>query len=453
MSPTSEVVMTAIVCMLAVLSIALKPAHAIVAYILLAQFDFGIAASYADTSLGSETALKAIVIPTILLWRIRPIELMPSGCVGLRNCWLAFVGYAALAAVWSPYRLSAAKMIGYFYAYTALFVIFTVAWRRKWLRSESILLIGALTLLFGIIQTYFLGNPYGDPDYDNRFTGFTGAQSFSPFLVSVAILLVLCVRRTVSGMFLAGLAVVGVLLSGSRYNVLGLFWVILVAGIAYTQRRHQNFSFGGLAKNLVIAVGVAALVGSAVLYSLPKNRVNEMLDVFTTRNASVEDVRTVAWRFTIYAEALDELSSRGWRELLVGSGTSSAATVAIRTGYFEAATVDYNRCMHDEFLRCVYEWGAIGLLSFVAFLWLGARLSWKLARFGRSPQAWACLAVAGPLLLGLVVENILALGASAAGVGYCLIFSSLVAQLRPAPSPAEVRAWKPLGVSPLGATR
>ena len=453
MSPAGEIVMTTMFCALAAFSLILKPRHAVVAYILLAQFDFGIAASYADASLGWETALKAIVLPTILLWRMRPIDLLPSACGGLRNCWLAFVGYAALAAAWSPYRLSALKMIGYFYAWTALFIIFTLAWRRKWLQSGSIILVASFTLVLAVVQTYLMGNPYGDPDYDNRFTGFTGSQSFAPLLVSLAVLLCLCVRRTISGMCLGALVIVGVLLTGSRYNVLGLLWVILIIGIAYAQRRHRNFSFFALAKNIAIGVSIAVIIASGVLYSLPKNRVNELLDVFTTRNASIEDVRTVAWRFTIYAAALDELSSRGWRELLVGSGTSSAATVGIRTGYFEAATVDYNRCMHDEFLRCVYEWGAIGLFSFVAFLWTGMRLSWKLARLQRSAEAWACLAIAGPLLLGLLVENILALGASAAGVGYCLIFASLVAQFRPAPATSKVRAWHGIRISPAGAVR
>src|SRR5579862_4890749 len=137
MSPNAEIIMTTIFCVLAALSLFLKPSDAVVAYALLAQFDFGIAASYADASLGWETALKAIVIPTILLWRIWPIEALPSACNGLRNFWLCFVGYATLATAWSPYRLSAVKMIGYFYAYSALFLIFTVAWRRKWFTATS----------------------------------------------------------------------------------------------------------------------------------------------------------------------------------------------------------------------------------------------------------------------------------------------------------------------------
>jgi hypothetical protein len=57
----------------------------------------------------------------------------------------------------------------------------------------------------------------------------------------------------------------------------------------------------------------------------------------------------------------------------------------------------------------------------------------------RSPQAWACLAVFGPLFLGLLIENILGLGDSSAGVGYCLVFSSMIAQLHPAPSKVKVR--------------
>ena len=439
MSPIAVFVTTAIFWILAILAIFLPPRHAVVAYILLSQFDFGITASYSDSSLGWENALKAVVISTILLLRVRPIDPLPSAFVGVRNLWMFLVGYAGLAVAWSPYRLSAVKMMGYFYAYTILFLIFTVAWRRKWLNSSSLIPVAFLSLLLGTLQTYCLGNPYGDPDYDNRFTSFTGPQSFAPFLLCMIVLLLLCVRRTSGGILAAVCAAVGLILTGSRYNVFGFVWVLLILAIAFTQSQRCEFNLFLIARNIMLGGAVAVLIAWVILSSLPKNRVNELLDVFSTRNASVQDVNTFAWRLVIYAETLKEISERNLLGLLTGSGTSSGAAVGIKVGYFQEATVDPNRIIHDEFLRCLYEWGVIGLLSFVGFLAALFRLSFKLVRLTRSPQAWACLAVIGPLFLGLLIENILGLGDSSAGVGYCLVFSSMIAQLHPAPSKVKVR--------------
>ncbi len=439
MTPTAIIVTTAIFWVLAVLAIFLAPQYGVIAYILLSQFDFGIAASYSDSSLGWENTLKAVVISTILLLRVRPIDNLPSAFAGARNFWLFLVGYAGLAIAWSPFRLSAVKMIGYFYAYTILFLIFIVAWRRNWLNSGSLIIVGFGSLLLGLLQTYCLGNPYGDPDYDNRFTSFTGPQSFAPFLVCIIVLLLLCVRSTFWGNLAAFCAAAGLIMTGSRYNIIGFVWVLLIVAIALSQRQHRKFNLLLITRKILVGGAVAVLIAWVILSSLPKNRVNELLDVFSTRNASVQDVNTFAWRLVIYAETLKEISERNLLGLLTGSGTSSGAAVGIQVGYFQEATVDPNRIIHDEFLRCLYEWGVIGLLSFVGFLAALFRLSFKLVRLTRSPQAWACLAVIGPLFLGLLIENIVGLGDSSAGVGYCLVFSSMIAQLQPAPSKAKVR--------------
>jgi len=66
--------------------------------------------------LGIENAIKVTLIPTILLWRMKEEISFDSRFAKLRHIWLFFAGYACLAILWSPFKLPALKMLGYFYA-------------------------------------------------------------------------------------------------------------------------------------------------------------------------------------------------------------------------------------------------------------------------------------------------------------------------------------------------
>jgi O-antigen ligase len=451
MNPGDMIVPTVLFWVLAMLAISLAPRYGIIAYILLVQFDLTAMAFYADSSFGWQNAIKTVVIPTILLIRIRPFELLPAAFGSTRNFWIALVGYACIAIAWSPYRLSAVKMMGYFYSYSVVFIVFTHAWRRRWFTRESFITIATLSLLFGAIQTYLLGNPYGNVDKEGRFTSFSDAQSFAPFLLCLVILLMLCAKRTFASWLVAAATIIAFVLTGSRSYFVGFAWVALIVGLAMGKRFRQKLSLGLIVKSVLIGSAVIALLTVFILRSLPQSRLNELLEVATIHNDSVEDVQTFAWRLTIWGKTVQEIAGRSVPGLLIGSGTSSGAVVAMETGYFQEANVDPNRCIHDEFLRSLYEWGAIGLLVFVCFLFALFRLSLRLARLTKSSQAWACLAVSGPLLIGLLIENILADGASPGGIGYCLIFAAMVAQLRPAIVKAKVKVPAEIVIRPAGA--
>lgn len=181
MTPEAMIVQTALFWTLAVLCVSLPPRYGVVLYVLVIQFDLTGLAFYADSSFGWENAVKVAAIPIILLVRMRPLDRLPPGFNYARNFWMIFVLYAGIAVVWSPYPLSAVKMMGYFYSYVAAFAIFVHAWRRRWLTRNSLIAIASISLIFAVIQTYMLGNSFGDPEYDNHFTTFSGAQSFLLF--------------------------------------------------------------------------------------------------------------------------------------------------------------------------------------------------------------------------------------------------------------------------------
>src|SRR3954467_14167190 len=101
-------------------SVFLPARCAVISYLLLVQFDLTGSAFYSSEILGWENAVKIIVVPSILFLRMKPFDFLNADVLRIGRTWLLLAGYAAVAVLWSPFRLSAVKMLGYFYAYTVL---------------------------------------------------------------------------------------------------------------------------------------------------------------------------------------------------------------------------------------------------------------------------------------------------------------------------------------------
>lgn len=450
--------------LLAALVVFLPVRWSTLAFLLLVQFDLSGTATYTAESLGIENAIKVTLIPTILLWRMKEEISFDSRFARLRHIWLFFAGYACLAILWSPFKLPALKMLGYFYAYCVLFIVFTIAWRKGWFNARSLAIVLWLSLLFAFVQTYGLGNEYGSVgnfygsiDYEFRFTSFTGAQSFAAFLLSLFVLLVFCEEWNFAIFAAAAGATTGLILTGSRSIFLGFCWILLLAGVIFAKRKGKKLSLGAVAKRMTVGAVVLLVVGTVVLSALPENRLNQMLSASVSSDQTLEDVGTFVWRFSLYQKTLEELAHRRAATLLTGSGTSSAAALVLDSGFFQQFNVDPNRAMHDEFLRSLYEWGVPGLLLLLLFLGEGVRICVRLIRETDSKEAWAFLAILAPLLISLTVENFLAESASPGGVGYALVLTSMLARtgLQPKPQPAPAfelfpkhsiatSAWRPM---------
>lgn len=423
----SITVATAAFWILVSLIVLLPVRWSVIAYLVLVQFDLaGVDHSSLD-SLGIVNAIRVVAVPTLLLFRMRPISPLAPNFSRLRNIWLLYMAYAAIAVFWSPYRIPALKMLGYFYAYSVLFLVFTNAWQRKWFNARSLAFVVWFSLFLGVVQTYLLGNEFGNPDYEFRFTSFTGAQSFAPFILSLCVLLLFRESWTLSVIATAIGASVGLLLTGSRSVFIGFVWIVLVGGIILAGRSGKKIDFGLIAKRAVVSGAILLCVGAVVLNALPGNRLNEALAASVTRNATVEDVGTFGWRYNLYQKTLMSLGERSLKELFVGSGTSSGATLVTEADIFLESEVDPNRALHDEFLRSLYEWGIPGLVLLLLFLGESGRICLRMIMQNGSPAAWTFLAVLVPLLVSLTVENVLAEAAAPAGVGYSLVLTSMAA--------------------------
>src|SRR5256885_7709924 len=415
-------------------AVLLPPSWAVISYLLLVQFDLTGSAFYSSEILGWENAVKVIVAPTILFYRLRPIDFLNPNILKVARIWLLLAAYAAVAVLWSPFKLSAVKMLGYFYAYTILFVIFAAAWRRGWITAKALIFVLWASLAFAVLQTYVLGNTYGSfeaanavVDFEWRFTSFTGAQSFAAFLLCMLTILLFRERWSLPILSTCAAATIGIVLTGSRSIFLGFAWVLTLAAVLFAKKSGRRISLAAAAKRMAISFAALLLVAAGVLKALPENRLNEMLSAAVTSENSLQDVGTFVWRFSLYQKTLEELAGRNLRTLLTGSGTSSAASLVLQSGIFSESNVDPNRALHDEFLRSAYEWGAVGVLLLLLFLAQAISICFRMIKNYDSPEAWAFLAILAPLLISLTVENFLADPASPGGVAYNLILTSMLA--------------------------
>ena len=422
--------------LLALLTVALPARWSVLSLLLMVQFDLSGQAFYSAETLGIEKAVRVIVIPTLLLLRMRSEISLEPQFARLRGIWLAFCAYAVAATLWSPFKLSAIKMLGYLYAYCVIFLIFSVAWKKNWLRASVLAIAVWCSLLFAVVQTYVLGNPYGSlgnsygsVDFEFRFTSFTGAQSFAAFLLALLVLLVFCEEWNFLTLSAAAGAVTGLLLTGSRSIFLGLCWVLLLSCVIFAKRKGKKLSLGTVTKRMAVAACALLAMAGIVLRALPENRLNQMLSASVSSDQSLQDVGTFVWRFALYQKTIEELTHRNLPKLLIGSGTSSAATLVLDTGFFQESNVDPNRALHDEFLRSLYEWGAPGLLLLLLFLFHAMRICFRQIRLDGAAEAWAFLAILVPLLISLTVENFLAEAASPGGVGYALVLTCMLVRI------------------------
>lgn len=406
------------------LSVLIAPLRwALPAYLVLGHLDLSAATITPGTQLGIENAVKVVLLPLVLALRCGRSRTTSAALAPIGMTWALLVAYAALATLWAPQRLPALKMVGYLGAYAVIFHVFTAGWRRGALRVSGVLAAFWAGLALAAAQTWAV--PGWLPASEQRFTSFVSPQSFAAFLLCVLALLLFGDHHTPWRWLHAAVGLAAILLTGSRYVLFGTAMLLLIAwGVRLA--RTQSLRAAGL--RLVSGLlGVVAAFGllEAYLWLFPSSRLAELREQDPFGWRIWERPGTWSWRAVIYRDAARHLAEREWKELVFGSGTSSALEYRlITTGRIDAAQVDANRVLHNEFLRATYEWGFVGLSLLSGFV---VTLLWQVVRqIRRRPgvlRAWAALAIAPALVLGLCVENLLSASATAGGLGYALVLA------------------------------
>jgi len=398
---------------------------AFVCFLCAAQFNIVTGSLVGTESIEIDNAIRILVLPLILLIRTRFEPLRGLRWTRAHQIWLALAVYAACATVWSPYPLSAMKMVCYLFYYLVLFSLLVYAWRNKYLSMKLISALLWISLLLGAIQTYVLPDSYGrvTGPFDSRFTSFIDAQSYATFLVAIVAILLFADIRGLARKATIAVATAGILLTGSRYVSLGVLFLFAIKGLAASDaegRVHVRVR----PRMLLLGSVALCLVGYLIASEFPDNRLAQLVDVAVEPRYSLEDIGTVASRLALYQVAFERLASRNSFGLLFGSGTSSAGEVRFEVDPgFDDADLDPNRTLHDEFLRSLYEWGFIGLSLLAAFLLVVTVGFLRQARKPGGRSALGFIGVLPTIFAALAMENFLTYPSGAGGVGVLLAMS------------------------------
>ncbi len=403
---------------------------ALPAYLVLGHLDLSAAAISPATQVGIENAVKVVLLPVVLALRCGRPRGSSGALIPLGTMWWLLVAYAALATLWAPQRLPALKMVGYLGAYAVIFNVLLAAWRRRVLRSSGVLAAFWAGLTLAAVQTWVV--PGWLPATEQRFTSFVSPQSFAAFLLCMLALVLFSEHNAPLRWIHAVAAVVAILLAGSRYVLFGAAMLLLVAWGAHLARTRSLQAAGVRVAGGLLGAGVAVGLLQTYLWLFPASRLAELREQDPFGWKIWERPGTWSWRAVIYRDAASHLAERDWKELVFGSGTSSAVEYRLtRSGRIDAARLDANRVLHNEFLRAAYEWGLVGLALLGGFVVALLRLA--LGQIRRRPDGlreWAALAMMPTLILGLCVENLLSASATAGGLGYALVLAFSFAQPR-----------------------
>jgi len=403
------------------------------AYVVLASLAFFDASGpqfASASSLGLANAFKVLLAPLILLIRLRGAPLLFLLHIGRQSgqVWLfVFLTlFASLAVLWSPefLRLGAIKGAAYLWGYLVWFAVLSYGWFTGRVGLNLLFNLWGVGLLLGIIQTSFFGAVFGKGLYEEhlRFTAFSSPQSYAAFYVYLlALFLFLEHRFSFISLFVLFCTFALIVLTGSRYSLVTAIWVTSAWALYYLR---SAFSLGEALKRFysVMLFVLMALASLSILG--PFLGSTRMVELFE-KNWKVSEVGTFAWRIGMWSEAWGQIEEFSLGELVWGRGTAASALVALRYDpRYEEDTIDANRVMHNEFLRALYEWGIIGFGLFFTFA-LGLfvlAVKWLIAG---QDIGFFLLAILGPLMVGIFIENILAASGSPVGIGISLALAYL----------------------------
>lgn len=409
--------------------------YAYFALLLLGFFDASGPGFASASTVGVANALKVVAAPAVMLIRLRftPLRMLLHGRgKGAFYAFLLLILYAGLAILWSNWKLSGLKLIGYLLGHLLWFAVIAYGWLSGRIGRKILGRLLATAVVLGFVQSYIVEPVFGVYQFEGqRFTAFLSPQYYAAFLVFITSVLVFVRGRLVIGMVLLGVILGVVVATGSRYSFLGLLFVagcFLAANLRDTRSRYNAMV---AVWSVTMAVGFLMLL-SAFGYGLPlgrlsqHTRIGELQYVIT----NPEKIGTLAWRLAIYKETIEQISMANLSQIVFGHGTASGAEVALIADpvRYRMESIDANRVIHNEFLRALYEWGLVGvaLLAFLITFIVVSSIKPTIA--GRSLSGYALFAALPMLVLSLSIENVLASAGSSWGVGFALVLGAAYAE-------------------------
>jgi hypothetical protein len=402
---------------------------AVLIWLVMGNLDTTGPSSAASANIGWMNASKGILLPLYLGWRLRGrdngiLRTIPA------KLWLTLVVYAAVAGLWSPFPLAAAKLVGNLIGTFLAFVVLQKAAHSALLNGRVMVMLVLVSLSLGVLQTFYYGGEvYGfdGAARPTRFSSFTGAQQYAAFLVAfLATVLWHPELRSRTRLWLSGAIAAAIALNGSRIWSLGATVVVMVY-LSLSFKRvvvHVVFTATGLAFGLLLLLNLNP-TDMDILGDTSSRIVATLSALLTGQDTSQNTgLANLNFRLAIYRNVIDELRNARASDLVFGHGTSSGGNVVLHVypQSYKVDRLDANRAIHNEWLRVLYEWGIIGLGTltavFIAIVAGLVRCQW--IRGGKlGPQA--AFSFLPAFVIALSAENLLAGAGNAATLSLALV--------------------------------
>lgn len=405
---------------------------AVLGWLVMAQLDASGSGRATYAQLGWLNAFKSVAAPLWLLWRLRAV---PSALhrSWVARAWLLLAGYALTASLWSPFPLAGVKMAVGMVAMLASLVAMEKAVRAGALGTRTLAVFTLATLLLAAVHVAAFGDGsfgFAGRGMPARFTSFVAAQQYAALLAAL-IAWTLWRRDLPSrlGEALTPALFAALAANGSRTWSLGALATVSIH--AGASRRWTSW--------LRVAIAVALLASvPAMRRGLAKQAEGEPANRLTATASAIltgEDraggmgLGTLRFRLAMYRGVLEEMRSSPLRTWCLGHGSGSGGSLAVRLfpWAYRLESLDANRVIHNEWLRVLYEWGAVGAALWAAvvggvlvFAWRRRRDAAGAALFSYVP-AW---------MLGLTMENLLDGAGNAVTTGFLLLVAQAAAVSR-----------------------
>jgi hypothetical protein len=424
---TPEVFVAQVICLVLFPCVLFAPARwAVLCWLVMGNLD-ATGPSPLSTNIGWINAAKGIVLPLCLWWRLRNGRSETWSALPTR-LWIVLTLYAALAGLWSPFPLAAAKLVGNMIGIVLTILVVEKAARRGVVDHHTMtwLILGSLGL--GVVQTFYFGGvTFGadGPDQPTRFSSFVWAQQYAAFLVAfLTVVLWGPGFRRPTRLALFVLLSAALVMNGSRTWFIGAALVISVYLCSSLRRMFIVSVFGLSTAALGTLLALNLISSGEDPVADTSSRIIATLEALATGQDTARKVglANLDFRVTIYRDVVEEVRASNARELLFGHGTSSGGNVVLRLfpWIFKADRLDANRAVHNEWLRALYEWGLVGLTLLIAIF---ATLSGGLVARSRGRsriRSAAILSFLPAFLLAFTTENVIAGAGNAVTMGLAL---------------------------------
>ncbi|MCG7899547.1 MAG: O-antigen ligase family protein [Candidatus Thiodiazotropha weberae] len=366
--------------------------------------------------------LKIIAIPTyiFLLFGFQRKLKIPYKGISF-NLWLLFITYSLISYFWTPSQFLShyVKQLGFFYAYTVGFIVIYSAWNSKSITENKIIIVLILVSILALLQTYVLGNTFGQAGNHMRLVSFTAKQQFAEFILAIFVI-VLASKEINTKLKIVSIIAITILmiLNGSRTGFTSLVLALVVYYI-FKIRRPVVTSIIPITSTVLLASGV---VLSLIIFvpniteKIYDSRIGEAISA--AQGDKIKSVGTVKDRLIIWESVENRVQKFTFTDFVVGRGLSSGGELFQKFSLFQDA--GGNRYFHNEYLRVFYELGIIGAVIFFLFLASITVFAVKQYLWNSNPSLLVFLP---GFFAFLAIENIFSAGGNAGGMGILLVFS------------------------------